>query len=202
MTTVSDSFTTGANAELSAYSATWQIEILSSVINVLAASDDFYPARAANALAYSYVSALSTGNQYAQIVVNAISDASFVGALVRANGAGNFYGFYEADSSDYTFVCVAESFTQLGSTGGGGALNDTVRIEADGTTITSKRNGGTVRTTTNGDVTDGVYAGLFCYGNSSDTRGDNFEGGDLSGAVTLEISLTPETARIQGVKVR
>ena len=176
-----DVFTTGADAALATYSANWSMN--TGAIQVLAASDDFR-GNSAGAIGNGFHNVETYDNdQYSQVTISAISDAAFIGAASRCGAAGvdSFYFWQEADTSDYLGKHVTGTETQLGSSGAGGAVSDTMRLETESTTIRPKRNGsvpGTPGEQTDSSLSSGK-AGINSWNNSADTRGDDFEGGNL-----------------------
>ena len=180
---VTDAFTTGADAALTTYSANWSIN--TGNFQVLAASDDFR-ANSTNNESGAFHNVETFGNnQYAQVVLTAISDTGTLGAATRCGAAGvaSYYHFYTGDTANYLAKMVTGTWTQLGSDGSGAANGDTIRIESNGTTQTPKINGsatGTPGAQTDSSLASGK-AGISGWGAASTLRGDNFEGGNLGG---------------------
>lgn len=125
--------------------------------------------------------------QYAQIVIKTIAGFSFIGAAVRcASGTTNTAYYFMADSSLFSamYKHVAGAETQLGSNAGVFAAGNTIYIDANGTTITPKKNGSTTGTPgaqTDSSISSG-YAGLSGYLNAGATSGDDMELGDIGSA--------------------
>ena len=125
--------------------------------------------------------------QYAQVVIKTIGGFSFIGAAVRcAASTTNTAYYFMADSSLFSalFKHVAGTETQLGSNAGVFAAGNTIYVDANGTTITPKKNGSTTGTPgaqTDSSISSG-YAGLSGYLNSGATSGDDMELGDIGSA--------------------
>lgn len=125
-------------------------------------------------------------DQYAEGDITNTASGVYVGVAVRCNtgGSANYYGYY-SDSGDASYLHknINGSWTQLGSTGNTFSTNDTVRIEAEGTTITPNINGST--TGTPGAQTDSALssgsAGISGYDDGEGMRLDNWEGGNIGG---------------------
>ena len=123
-------------------------------------------------------------NQYAQLVMTTPStttDEGF-GPAIRVNAGGDMY-FAQSNTHEIRlYKRVSGSFTQLGSDGPAVAANDVIYIQANGTSLLVKQNG----TTVIGPVTDsGVSsgsAGIWLATGDTNSRADDFEGGDISSA--------------------
>ena len=92
----------------------------------------------------------------------------------------SFYGFY-SDAADGCYIDEYSSGNYQGSSSAGSvfSVSDTVRIEADGSTITGKINGSAEIGYTDSTLTGGA-AGLAGYNDGSSSL-DNWEGGNLGG---------------------
>jgi len=181
-----DVFTSASDQALTTYSASWTNN--SGAFQVVGATDDVMANSSGNECGAHWNADSFNNNQYAQAKVTARSASGVVGAAVRCHAsAATYYGYYTDSGASYLFKMVAGSWTQLGSNAAALAVNDIIRIEANGTTITPKKNGST--TGTPGAQTDSAiasgYAGLSGYGNQTTARVDNFEGGNLAAPVTV-----------------
>lgn len=198
-----DTFTTGANAALTTYSASWSLNF--GNFSVLAASDDFYTNNASNEAGAFHNVETYDNNQYAQITVSAISDAGFVGPATRCGAASvaSYMHFYTADTSSYLAKMVTGTWTQLGSTGAGAAVSNVIRLESNGTSHRPMVAGATQNppnTQTDAALSSGK-AGISGWSNSTDIRGDNFEGGNLAGAAASFV-FDDRRSRFQSLIVR
>lgn len=200
----SDAFTTGANANLTSYSANWTMaQGAASTLQVLAASDDVYPNNGGNEMGAFWNADSFNNDQYSEARISAQA-GHFIGVCVRAATGGNYYGWYAANysTSGYLFKMVSGSWTQLGSTAGQFAVSDIVRIEAEGTTITPYVDGsstGTPGAQTDSSLSSGA-AGLCGYDSGSGTRIDDWEGGNLgSSPITGTVNQISETDLAQAV---
>lgn len=139
---------------------------------------------------------------YAQVRVAAVSGtASSVGPGVRHQAAGTFsyYGIYYDVNGSYLFKVVSGTWTQLGSNGAAPSVNDVLRVEISGTTLTPKLNGSTLSppgAQTVSDLSNGV-PGVTGWNDATANRVDDWEGGNLAGAAGH-----PAMRRLQGQRHR
>lgn len=126
-----------------------------------------------------------SADQYAETVIGAFTGTgTYVGPAVRVSAGGNGYALITApgDSTVYLNKYVSGVETNLLSLSGPWAAGDTLRLEAQGTTLTVKRNGTTVNTTTDSSLASG-QAGIYGYGpsyaqsNISSWTANNLSGG-------------------------
>lgn len=181
-----DTFTTGADAALTTYSANWSA--VNNAFQVLAASDDVRPNAFAECAARWNADTFNN-DQYAQIVISTVADADYIGPAVRcASGAATYYGYYGNNTNSYLFKVVAGTYTQIGSTGGAVAVNDLLYLEIQGSSLLAKKNGvaqfGGAQDVSADGITSGS-AGIAGYGADNRVRGDNWEGGNLAAPATL-----------------
>jgi len=121
-------------------------------------------------------------DQYAEITITSVGAAysnSFIGVAVRMS-VNNMY-FLSAGYGGVSFGKIVngsgDSFhyspTPI-------SVNDVLKIQANGTTITAYINDVLFYETTDSDLSSG-YAGVTCYGSSeyNITHADNWEGGEL-----------------------
>lgn len=192
----SDAFTGTNNTELSVYSANWQARAGRLIIYSNAAASDY-----TDESLYRWTADTFDNNQYAQGVIAAIS-SPYVGAAARVAAAANTGYCYSGSSGDRElYKMVAGSYTGLASTAAGFSASDTVRIEANGTTITPKRNGSTdsaLGAQTDNSIASG-YAGLCGFNQGTTSRIDDWEGGNLGGAGGLSIPVAMHHLRQQGI---
>lgn len=136
-----------------------------------------------------------TDDQYSQGVMAYLdADWNYIGVAVRCSASAvTAYGLQACGAGDSVlFKHVAGTTTQLSSTGGAGATNDVFRLEAEGTTITPKKNGSVIAAI--GAVTDsaiasgyvGVQGWQYEYGSRTGARLDNWEGGNLGAVPTFQ----------------
>ena len=180
-----DAFTGTDGTALTTYSANWSLNSGNFVINTNAVA----PNQSATECGARWNADTFGNNQYAQSkLANITTTGQTIGVAVRAatGGAASYYGFY-ADGSGggktFLFKMVAGSWTQLGSLGAALAVNDIIRLEVSGTTLTPKVNGSTQSPP--GARTDSAHssgaAGLSGYSVSTSMRLDDWEGGNLGG---------------------
>jgi hypothetical protein len=127
-------------------------------------------------------------NQYGQCVyVAEDTDTYAIGPAVRCAASGaTYYGFYSSTTASYLFKMVSGTWAQLGSDGASWTINDVARLEVSGTTLTPTINGSTLSppgAQTDSSIASG-YAGITGYSNSTASRIDNWEGGNLGAAAT------------------
>ena len=182
-----DSFTTGSNQALTVYSSNWTM--INGLMQVLAASDDVHSNSGASEAGARWNADAFNNDQYSQISISAIGSGNdpYFGVLVRgASAANSYYGWYTgvAYGALFFFKIVTGTYTELAGGGTASAVNDVMRLEASGTTITPLRNGSSP--TGFGPVTDASLAsgsaGLAGYSVASQVRGDSWEGGNIGGA--------------------
>jgi len=133
-----DTFTAADGTALTTYSASWTNNVGAWAINTNAA--------------YSNTLNLETGvhwnadvfdnGQYAQAVAVAVAASNWRGPAVRCHASdATYYGYYGDTTTKFMFKSVAGTWTQIGSTGGATSVNDVLRLEVSGTTLTPKING-------------------------------------------------------------
>ncbi len=198
-----DTFTGTNGTNLTTYSASWsytayasnKFAINSNAIYSIFSSDGVFAYWNADAFANA---------QYSQVKLVAVASGVYLGPAVRLSNSADTGYYLEGDSGDgsYLYKRVAGTETQLGSVGGVAAANQVWRLEANGSTITPKKDGAT--TGTPGAQTDSAiasgYAGICCWGSSTSARIDDWEGGNLStgGSGALSGTLDALTASSAG----
>lgn len=126
-------------------------------------------------------------DQYAQFTVKTVG-GSDGGPAVRMDASGNCYFCTSFNGTDIQlYKLVAGSFTGPLVTPFTGtyAVNDVLRLEAQGTTIRLKKNGVTILTVTDTSLTTG-RPGAFIFDGTM--RGDDFEAGDFNTGSTISPS--------------
>jgi len=177
-----DTFTGTTGTQLTTYSANWTLCLGDFDIQSNALSADASGNNGAgwNADAFN-------DDQYAEATFAAVFQFVYLGVAVRCDVGtpdDTFYLFY-SDSTDGSYLekIVNGAETQLGNKGATFAVNDVIRIEASGTTITPIKNGGTLNppnAQTDASISSGA-AGVSGYDDSAFIRIDNWEGGNLGG---------------------
>lgn len=195
-----DAFTVGSDTSLVSYS-NWGIN--QGAMTVLAATDDVRGNSAGAESAGRNTSETYANNQYAQLYINNLSGSGYIGPATRLNtsGTSSYYGWYPGVPDEYLFKHVTGSWTQLGSLGGAGQSSVIYRLESNGTTHTPLQNGAT--SSPPGAQTDSSHsagaAGVCGYSNEN-SRGDNFEGGDLGGGATGQPTMR-RWANVPGMRI-
>mgnify|MGYP001609199059 CR=1 FL=1 len=119
------------------------------------------------------------GDQYAEMVLSALSSGNYIGVAVRTqNGAHSGYGAYSDSGTNVKIVkWVTGTPTDL-YTGAVFSPGNIIRLEISGTSLTLKKNGVTVTSTTDATFSSGL-PGIVGKGNSTLSRGDNFYAGSI-----------------------
>ena len=186
-----DTFTTGSTQGLSTYNSDWTESIGSMVVEE---TQDAVFGSTGSGVAYAYWNADSfDDDQYSEAVVDigsgVVAVENAVACRVHASAETAYiYNRIATSASTALWKVDAGGYTQLGNAGSSWSGSDTVRIEAESTTITPKINGSTDAAI--GAQTDGVIgsgsAGLFAYGTYSvaanDQNFESWEGGNLAAA--------------------
>jgi hypothetical protein len=202
----SDSFTTTTNQTLTAYSSNWTSNI--NNFSVYEAGDDILSNAGYGECGAHWNADTFNADQYSRVRIskdNYTDETSPVslGPAVRCHAsAATYYGFYamgQGRNSDenYLFVMEAGVWTQIGSMGTlTVTVNDIMRLEASGTTLTPTINGSTTGTpgAQTNEALAGGYAGVTGYHNTDYLRMDDWEGGNLNAA-------TGQPMQIRGVQV-
>ncbi len=135
-------------------------------------------------------------DQYSKVVINAAGNSGnhlYLGVNVRATtGATSKKRYFWQGSGADRYLAKNDGTTEtaLGEDSSAQVAGDTWEIDASGTTITAKINGSVIFTVTDGTITSGS-AGLDCYSDNVETETDalmdNWEGGNLTGPVTIAV---------------
>jgi hypothetical protein len=124
-------------------------------------------------------------DQYSQATLTANGGAAAIGVLVRgtAGSGGTYYSYYIGGGGDgFLAHTIAGTWVQIGATDSGvWAVNDVLRLEAQGTTLRVYRNGSLFRTVTDTNIASGS-AGLSGFDASTGTKVDTWEGGNIAAA--------------------
>lgn len=152
MPTYTDAFTAADGTTLTAYSANW-----ANAMGSFAITSNAIRTNVADADCLAYHNGALNNNQWCEVRIAAIAAGGNYqnrGAACRASntGGGAAYVFiFDDQTSSFTLGSfVAGSFTELGSGSASPAVNDIVRVNASGTSISGLRNGATLA----GPVTD------------------------------------------------
>jgi hypothetical protein len=177
-----DSFTGTNGTALQTYSSNWGINAGGFVINTNA----FAPASGGNECGARWTADSFNNDQYAQCVLTAkegtTNFAAGIGVRHAAAGTATYYGYYQdGGGNGFCFKNVAGTWTLLGAAFSSAATSTTLRLEANGTTLTVKHNGASQGTRTDSSITSGA-AGVTGYSNSTSMRADDWEGGNLAAA--------------------
>ena len=134
---------------------------------------------------------LASDDHYVQAVLRDTSLASGTAGVTCRKDATATYTFYlvqcdgTADPDSWTtYRSVTDTYTQVGGgTSINMAQNDVIRLEADGSSITRKRNGSVQETATDTNITGNLRCGLRSYVAAPWTQQvvmNSFEAADLA----------------------
>lgn len=142
-----------------------------------------------------WVSDTFANNQYSQATVVGIATGVYVGVGVRMSGTSGSqdlsgYLFYGTDTDSGLDKYVDGAYDSTLDTGIAFEAGDIIRIEISGNAITCKINGATELSYTDSTspITSGA-AGICAYADGA-SQIDDWEGGDLSTALTINKSET------------
>jgi hypothetical protein len=183
-----DSFTNDDDTNLTDHSASWTYN---RNAHLIITSNALRPGIAADTAAHWNADAFAD-NQYAEGEIVAVAGGVYMGPAVRCHATEVTYYLYYGDSADGAYLEKFDDgvFTQLGDKGDVFVVNSIYRIEAEGTTITPFVD--SVEDASIGAQTDGAIgsgsAGVIGWGNSSGTRLDDWEGGNLDAGTEFPFS--------------
>lgn len=175
-----DAFTGTNDTALNTYSANWahNAGLLEIQSNACA------PDSTGNECATRWTADAFNNDQYSQCVLTAksglTSEAIGPGVRHAAAGTATYYGYYDdGGTTGYCFKNVAGTWTQLGSTFTSPSTGVTVRIEAQGTTLTVKYDGSSQGTRSDSAIASGV-AGMTGFGSNTGMRADTWQADNLA----------------------
>lgn len=193
-----DTFTASSSVALETYSANWTLVhdafYVQHVLDVLQC-DGSHPAHYWNA-------DTPNADQYTQIQLTTVGSDG-IGAAVRVSSSQITYYLYYGTSSDRILrKWVNHSQTDIANAGAAASVNDTLRLEASGTTLTPKRNGSTdtaIGAQTDSSISSGSLGvggrGTFSF----NTNADNWEGGNLEGGAATAVPVFMHQLQEQGI---
>lgn len=173
-----DNFTNTNGVQLDSHNANWGVYNAFDIQSNAASPD-----RANDESGAAYTGESFSNDQYSEAIIAGLVNSESVGVAVRGDGSGTFYGYYsDVDTgTKYIFKIVGGSWTELNSATSDIVVTDTVRIEAEGTTITPILNGSEdtdLSAQTDSAIASGA-AGLCGFDNSTSMQIDDWEGGNL-----------------------
>lgn len=177
-----DTFTVGANTDLSAY-ANWTVNV--GELEVVNVGDDL---RGKNNNGYSlaYWDADAFGNDhYSQFTASDTTEAvDEMGPAVRVHASAHTGYYFRGNGANCElYKVVAGSHSSIATGGAAWAAAEDIRLEVIGTTLDPKIDGTTEATL--GQQTDSAIAsgsaGVQAFENEQDLRLDDFEADDLAG---------------------
>lgn len=126
-----------------------------------------------------YSSALATSDHYAEITLSTAVPSS-MGVIARSSIDTGTYYLWRSDGTSWTlFRQIGGNFVDIGSYVAPGADGDVARLECIGSTIKGYVNGIERVSTTNTEITTGLYAGVRSAA-SATARFDNFVASDTA----------------------
>lgn len=185
---ITDAFTGTNGTGLPTYSSNWTYT-KGSGTNIAINNNAAHPNSSS---AESCCERTETGfpaGHYAQGTFTAVLTGSTIGAAVRCQGSGSqdYYGYYASSTTSELFENDGATWTQLGSSAGGFAVNDTIRLTVSGSTLTPNKNGST--TGTPGAQTDATFSngkpGVCAWNVATGLQFDSFECSDVSAGASL-----------------
>ncbi len=178
-----DAFTDTNGTSLTAHSANWTANNGNAQIN----TNELAPNLAGDDLLVRWSADTFNNDQYAQAVASLLAflSTAYIGLAVRAStsGANTTYGVEWAYGDQwYLYKTVAGTDTNLASgSPSAWSQGDTIRLEAEGTTVRVKRNSTQFTTQTDSAIASGA-AGVVGNGTATNvSRLDSWEGGNLGG---------------------
>jgi hypothetical protein len=173
--TLPETFTNTNGVALTTHNSNWTLLNGDFAINTNAV----YSNTAATDTMAQWTAASFNNNQFSELTITAVTSGGYIGVAVRTqNGAQSGYGAY-CDSSEINIIEWNAGTPTEHYSGSSCSVNDDLRLEISGTTITLKINNSTVTT-----VTDSTYSsgrpGLVGNNNSTGTRGDTWNAGSVS----------------------
>jgi hypothetical protein len=144
---------------------------------------------------------MDSSNHYAQALIGGRTTGANQGA-VTARQASSTWTYYSANfvESSYEYwlrKAVAGAETTLGTYAAGTGAH-TLRVTANGSTISMDVDGTERVSVTDSAITTGTYVGIECY-NSANARWDDFVGADLASGVI--VGAIPIVLTVTGVLV-
>lgn len=190
-----DDFNRADNADLG---ANWTIQSGQAALQIV--SNRAVPSNNFSDCGEIWVADSFSDDQYSESVVTALHSSApaetGIGPIVRGSTSVASYYAVVVNSTAANPWTLAKRVTGTYSDLHDGldlfANGDTVRLEVSGTTLTVKRNGSTIYTTTDPSVTTG-RPGIWYSSAASDEAVDSWAGGDL---VTAAITQLPKYAPI------
>lgn len=185
---VSDTFTTGTDQSLSAYSASWTLEGTSD-IQVSQSLDLVYSNRSGSNYSTGRWNADTfSANQYSQLNVNIVGTQAFVNggpaARIQAGAESGYVCAVGGDGTNADRLRIMKVTAGVGTLLGsnvihGVAYPSDVKLEAIGTTLNCYMGGVLKSTTTDATYATG-YAGIMVANQSTNWRGDNFSADNIA----------------------
>ena len=168
-----DAFTGTNGTALQTYSANWTINAGAFDIQ----SNNVHPnAASVHGMAHWNADTF-LDNQYAQMTVTAVG--TYIGVAVRcAVSAQTGYAFRAEAATIYIQEWTAGSGATLTSVAYSTQVNDVLRLEVVGQTLTAKVNGVVKLSVDDATITSGL-PGIIGFDNAAGTRGDDWEAGNL-----------------------
>lgn len=149
-----------------------------------ASDGEVYP-NSSGAEVSAYYDGTFANDQYAEgVYYNNLVGSSYIGLAVRGSG-NTYYAWYCSNSASYLGKVISGSWNTI-ALGNVWTSGDTIRFEAEGTTLRCYINGVLDNSIdTDGQVTDATISsgnpGVSGYNTNNNIRLDSWEGGDFTG---------------------
>jgi hypothetical protein len=116
-----------------------------------------------------------------ECVITAFNEFDRAGPAVRLNGDDGYIARALSSTFIQLFRMDGATLTDIGTGGGAYVVGDTIRIRAEGTTITVYANDVEILTATDATHSSGQPGLYYAWGDSNSTRLDDFYAEDISG---------------------
>lgn len=177
-----DAFTNSDGTALATHNASWTVSVGGFSVN----TNSLYATGAAACLAF-WNAASFNDDQYSQVVLVAVGGSNrYLGCAVRCDtGSADtaYTAQYRSGAAGFLSKRVAGTPTTLSSTLNTPNVNDVLRLEAEGTTITALVNAAQDEQVTDSAIASGA-AGIYGQNTSTLHRLDDWDGGNLGAGVT------------------
>lgn len=175
--TLPETFTDSDGTALATHNSTWSILHGGFSIN----TNGVYSSLSQDGLA-QWTAGNFNNNQYSQITLTALSSGNYIGTAVRTqDGVFSGYFVYTDSNTAYQIQKYVNGVQTIlvNNAGTPFQAGDVLRLEISGTTLTLKRNGSVVTTTTDATFSSG-RPGVAGNGTATTTRGDDWSAGDVA----------------------
>jgi len=168
-----DAFTAANGTALATYNASWTVNAGAWDIQ----SNSVHPNSAAAHITAHWNADTFTNDQYAQMTVTGVG--TYIAVAVRvAVSADTGYSFRAEAATIYIQRKLAGVLATLRSVAYSTQVNDVLRLEVVGESLTAKVNGVVKLSVSDTNIGSG-FAGIMGFSNTAGILGDNWEGGNI-----------------------